>query len=112
MYLSVSVSLSLSLSLSVSFCLCLSHFVFLLSIPFSFVCLKGVYHRFSLTLSPSYLSVSVSLSPLSATMTHASIVKEERERLGITDSLVRLSVGVEDVLDLVSDINDALNAAV
>jgi cystathionine beta-lyase/cystathionine gamma-synthase len=44
-----------------------------------------------------------------ATMTHASMKKENRETMGITDSLVRLSVGVEDVEDLIEDIEEALN---
>ena len=43
-----------------------------------------------------------------ATMTHASIPKAERERVGVVDSLLRLSVGVEDVEDLIADINQAL----
>lgn len=43
-----------------------------------------------------------------ATMTHASIPKEERERTGIVDSLIRLSVGVEDVEDIIEDLNQAL----
>jgi cystathionine beta-lyase/cystathionine gamma-synthase len=43
-----------------------------------------------------------------ATMTHASIPKEEREKVGLTDSLIRLSVGVEDVNDLVEDLNKAI----
>lgn len=43
-----------------------------------------------------------------ATMTHASVPKEERERFGITDSLVRLSVGIEDIEDLIEDIRKAL----
>ena len=43
-----------------------------------------------------------------ATMTHASIPAAEREKLGITDSLTRLSVGVEDVNDLIDDLNSAL----
>ena len=43
-----------------------------------------------------------------ATMTHASIPKEEREKTGVVDSLIRLSVGVEDVEDLISDLTDAL----
>ncbi len=43
-----------------------------------------------------------------ATMTHASIPKEEREKSGVTDSLIRLSVGVEDVDDLIEDLNNAL----
>ncbi len=45
-----------------------------------------------------------------ASMTHASIPKEERERSGITDSLLRLSVGLEDEDDLISDLEQALNA--
>jgi cystathionine beta-lyase len=44
-----------------------------------------------------------------ATMTHASIPKEEREKSGVTDSLVRLSVGVEDVEDLIADLEQALS---
>jgi cystathionine beta-lyase len=43
-----------------------------------------------------------------ATMTHASIPKEEREKIGIVDSLIRLSVGVEDVDDLIADLEQAL----
>ena len=42
------------------------------------------------------------------TMSHASIPAAERKRLGITNSLIRLSVGVEDVDDLIEDITDAL----
>lgn len=43
-----------------------------------------------------------------ATMTHASVPAEQRARLGITDGLVRLSVGVEDVDDIISDLDAAL----
>jgi cystathionine gamma-lyase len=43
-----------------------------------------------------------------ATMTHASIPKEERIKNGLSDSLVRLSVGVEDVDDLIADLEQAL----
>jgi cystathionine beta-lyase/cystathionine gamma-synthase len=42
-----------------------------------------------------------------ATMTHASVPPEERQRLGITDGLVRLSVGIEDVGDLLADMEQA-----
>jgi cystathionine gamma-lyase len=45
-----------------------------------------------------------------ATMTHASIPKEEREKAGVTDSLLRLSVGVEDIEDLLEDVRQALDA--
>lgn len=44
-----------------------------------------------------------------ASMTHASIPREEREKLGITDSLIRLSVGIEDADDLVADLEKALD---
>src|SRR5881398_2299251 len=43
-----------------------------------------------------------------ALMTHASVPKEQREKLGVTDSLARLSVGVEDLRDLVDDLKTAL----
>lgn len=43
-----------------------------------------------------------------ATMTHASIPKEEREKVGITDGLLRFSIGVEDIKDIISDLNQAL----
>lgn len=44
-----------------------------------------------------------------ASMTHASIPKEEREKSGVVDSLIRLSVGIEDVNDLLADLDQALN---
>jgi len=43
-----------------------------------------------------------------ATMTHAAIPKAERQAIGVVDSLIRLSVGVEDVEDLVTDLENAL----
>lgn len=42
-------------------------------------------------------------------MTHGSIPKEMREEIGMTDGLIRLSVGIEDLEDLLNDINNALN---
>ena len=44
-----------------------------------------------------------------ATMTHASVPKEMRERIGITDGLIRISVGIENVEDLIADLDQALN---
>jgi len=44
-------------------------------------------------------------------MTHASVPKEARQKLGISDGLIRLSVGVEDVHDLREDLAQALAAA-
>jgi cystathionine gamma-lyase len=45
-----------------------------------------------------------------ALMTHASVPKEQRDALGVTDSLVRLSVGIEDVRDLTDDLKNAFEA--
>ena len=44
-----------------------------------------------------------------ATMTHASIPREEREKSGVVDSLIRLSVGIEDADDLISDLDKAMS---
>jgi len=44
-----------------------------------------------------------------STMTHASIPKAERERVGVVDNLLRLSVGIEDVEDLIEDLKQALS---
>ena len=44
-----------------------------------------------------------------ATMTHASMPKKDRERNGITESLIRLSVGIEDSADLINDLDKAIN---
>ena len=44
-----------------------------------------------------------------ATMTHASIPKEDRLRAGLKDTLIRLSVGIEDIEDLIADLNQAIS---
>ena len=49
-----------------------------------------------------------SLSGHPASMTHASIPKAEREKTGVVDSLIRLSVGIEDIDDLLADLDQAL----
>ncbi|HEU4717383.1 MAG TPA: cystathionine gamma-synthase [Bacteroidia bacterium] len=63
------------------------------------------FHVFSLAES---LGGVESLINHPATMTHASIPKEERERVGVVDNLLRLSVGIEDVEDLLADLEQAL----
>ena len=50
-----------------------------------------------------------SLANHPTTMTHASIPEPERLKIGITDSLIRLSVGIEDEEDLLKDLEQALN---
>ena len=49
-----------------------------------------------------------SLAGHPASMTHASIPKEKREQTGVVDSLIRLSVGIEDVEDLIADLRQAI----
>jgi cystathionine gamma-lyase len=51
-----------------------------------------------------------SLVECPALMTHASIPESIRETLGISKSLIRLSIGLEDAEDLIQDISHALNA--
>ncbi|MDF2946145.1 MAG: cystathionine gamma-synthase [Bacillales bacterium] len=67
--------------------------------------LKDV-HYFTLAES---LGAVESLISLPAKMTHASIPAERRAELGITDGLVRISVGLEDVDDLIEDLEQAFN---
>lgn len=45
----------------------------------------------------------------SAIMTHASVPAEDRAKLGISDSLCRLSVGIEDLEDILADLKNALD---
>lgn len=49
---------------------------------------------------------------LRAIMTHASVPENERHILGISDTLIRLSVGLEDEADIIEDLEQALTAAV
>jgi cystathionine beta-lyase/cystathionine gamma-synthase len=51
-----------------------------------------------------------SLASHSATTTHAALSEAEREAVGITEGLVRLSVGIEDKEDLIADLEQALKA--
>eukprot|EP00126_Sphaerothecum_destruens_P001566 Sdes_comp14981_c0_seq1m3714 len=53
-----------------------------------------------------------SLAESPALMTHSGLAQSTRDELGITDSLVRLSVGIEDIKDLVADLHQALEKAV
>lgn len=73
--------------------------------------LENAYHVLS---STHYFSLAESLGGVEslighpASMTHASIPREERLKVGLTDSLIRLSVGVEDIEDLKADLDQAL----
>merc|ERR1712130_703813 len=50
-----------------------------------------------------------SLAEHPAIMTHASVPKKQREELGILDNLVRLSIGIEDIGDIIADLDHALS---
>jgi cystathionine beta-lyase/cystathionine gamma-synthase len=51
-----------------------------------------------------------SLAECPALMTHASIPKDHREKIGIVDGLVRLAVGIENIEDIIADVEQALEA--
>jgi cystathionine beta-lyase/cystathionine gamma-synthase len=76
----------------------------------------GVERAHAIAGSTSVFSLAVSLGGVEslvcspAKMTHASLTPAERETLEITDDLLRLSVGIEDVDDLISDLAGALDA--
>jgi cystathionine gamma-lyase/cystathionine beta-lyase len=75
---------------------------------------KSIENTFKVASSFEIFSLAESLGGVEslinhpATMTHASIPKEEREKAGVVDNLLRLSVGVEDVEDLIADLEQAL----
>lgn len=82
----------------------------------SFELAEGYDHRKFLS-STKIIALAESLGGVEslvchpASMTHASIPKDIREKVGITDGLIRLSVGIEDKDDLVEDIEQALEAS-
>lgn len=81
----------------------------------SFVVKGNIEETFRVASSFKIFSLAESLGGVEslvnhpATMTHASIPKQERENAGVVDSLLRLSVGVEDIEDLLEDLKQALS---
>ncbi len=75
----------------------------------------NIEHAYKIMSSTHYFILAESLGGVEslighpATMTHASIPREERLKTGLTDTLIRLSVGIEDVEDLQSDLDKALD---
>jgi cystathionine beta-lyase/cystathionine gamma-synthase len=41
-------------------------------------------------------------------MTHSNLTKDDKSKVGITDNLIRLSIGIEDIYDLINDLKNAL----
>lgn len=69
---------------------------------------RRFFENIRLILPAESLGGVESLACHPATMTHASFPPEERQRVGITDNLIRLSLGIEDADDLINDISNAL----
>ena len=71
---------------------------------------KRLVERTELFVLAESLGGVESIIGVPAIMTHASVPKERRDAMGVTDGLVRLSVGIEDVDDLLTDLDQALKA--
>ena len=71
-------------------------------------CKQLIKHVKVFTLAESLGGVE-SLIEHPSSMTHASVPREEREKIGVTDSLIRLSIGIEDAEDLISDLASGLD---
>ena len=69
---------------------------------------KNVIDAFNLVIHAGHLGTSVTLATHPAFSTHQQLTQEERNELGIPDTMIRLSVGLEDVEDLIEDIDQAL----
>ncbi len=75
----------------------------------------GLEETFRIVSSFTVFSLAESLGGVESlvnhpvTMTHASIPKAERDKAGVVDNLIRLSVGVEDIDDLLEDLKNALS---
>lgn len=70
---------------------------------------KQVLERFKIFILAESLGGVESLIEHPAIMTHASVPAENREKLGITDGFIRISVGIENVDDLINDLDQAIN---
>ncbi|KAE9415541.1 hypothetical protein Angca_009968, partial [Angiostrongylus cantonensis] len=77
-----------------------------------FTCMVFIRYYFKIFTLAESLGGYESLAELPSIMTHASVPPEERKKLRITDNLIRLSVGIEDLDDLIADLDQALKAAV
>jgi cystathionine gamma-lyase len=77
---------------------------------------KAIENTFKIASSFEVITLAESLGGVEslvnhpATMTHASIPKDVREAAGVVDNLLRFSIGVEDIEDLIEDMNNALNS--
>ena len=74
-------------------------------------CAAAVLHHLKLVTPAENLGAVESLATHPATMTHKCVPAAVREALGVTDGLIRVSVGLEDPAEIVNDLNQALSAA-
>ena len=80
----------------------------------SFKISGGAENSMAFTNSVTIPTLAVSLGNVDsliqhpASMTHSATPKEEREKAGITDNIIRLSVGIENIEDLIEDLDNAL----
>jgi cystathionine beta-lyase/cystathionine gamma-synthase len=72
---------------------------------------KRILESLSVFTLAESLGAIQSLANHPASMTHASVEPEVRKAVGITDGLIRLSIGIEDVEDLIADLDNALMRA-
>ena len=68
----------------------------------------ALIERLELPISAPSLGGVESLVTLPATTSHAGMSREDRQRMGVSDGLVRVSVGIEDTQDLIEDFRTAL----
>ena len=71
---------------------------------------KGFLRRLKVIALAESLGGVESLISQPSSMTHAGLSRQEREKIGITDNLLRLSVGIEDAEDLKADLEQALRS--
>ena len=69
---------------------------------------KGLIDRLEIAMASASLGGAETTATRPATTSHAGLTKAERQRLGITDGLVRFSVGIEATEDLIADFAQAL----
>ena len=69
---------------------------------------KNVIDAFNLIIHAGHLGTSVTLATHPAFSTHQQLTQEDRDKLGIPDTMIRLSIGLEDINDLIEDIDQAL----
>ncbi|MHA1304398.1 MAG: O-acetylhomoserine aminocarboxypropyltransferase/cysteine synthase family protein [Candidatus Heimdallarchaeaceae archaeon] len=70
---------------------------------------KNVIDAFNLIIHTGHLGTTKTLATHPAFTTHQQLTKEERERIGIPDTMIRMSIGIEDIEDLIEDLDQALN---